>query len=157
MEQRAKEMGKAGPASVYRSFINSMKDKTKEMQEDWSNKYKKSIDCNNPKGFSQKAHCQARKLRQSGKETKSQPVNEMMKKEMRFCPKCEKMETKSECVYGPNYWEKYATPMKQEDVPVNNVGGGQIAGVGVGAQGEPGITKKKRQMLFGDFIRRKMN
>ena len=93
MEQRAKEMGKAGPASVYRSFINSMKDKTKEMQEDWSNKYKKSIDCNNPKGFSQKAHCQARKLRQSGKETKSQPVNEAMKKEMRFCPKCEKMET----------------------------------------------------------------
>ena len=42
----------------------------------WSNKYKKSIDCNNPKGFSQKAHCQARKLRQAGKETKSEPVNE---------------------------------------------------------------------------------
>lgn len=29
----------------------------------WSNKYKKSIDCNNPKGFSQKAHCQGRKKR----------------------------------------------------------------------------------------------
>jgi hypothetical protein len=42
----------------------------------WTNKYKKSIDCNNPKGFSQKAHCQARKLRQMGKKTKSQPVNE---------------------------------------------------------------------------------
>ena len=27
----------------------------------WSDKYKKSIDCNNPKGFSQKAHCQGRK------------------------------------------------------------------------------------------------
>lgn len=25
--------------------------------EDWSEKYKSSIDCNNPKGFSQKAHC----------------------------------------------------------------------------------------------------
>ncbi len=23
----------------------------------WSNKYKKSIDCKNPKGFSQKQHC----------------------------------------------------------------------------------------------------
>ena len=23
----------------------------------WSKKYKRSIDCNNPKGFSQKAHC----------------------------------------------------------------------------------------------------
>jgi len=29
----------------------------------WSSKYKKSIDCNNPKGFSQKAHCQGRKKR----------------------------------------------------------------------------------------------
>ena len=29
--------------------------------EKWSDKYKKSIDCNNPKGFSQRAHCQGRK------------------------------------------------------------------------------------------------
>ena len=29
--------------------------------EGWSDKYKKSIDCNNPKGFSQKAHCAGRK------------------------------------------------------------------------------------------------
>ena len=28
------------------------------MREGWSDKYKKSIDCDNPKGFSQKAHCQ---------------------------------------------------------------------------------------------------
>jgi len=32
-----------------------------EIEEKWSEKYKKSIDCNNPKGFSQKAHCQGRK------------------------------------------------------------------------------------------------
>ena len=31
--------------------------------EKWSKKYKKSIDCNNPKGFSQKAHCAGRKKR----------------------------------------------------------------------------------------------
>jgi hypothetical protein len=31
--------------------------------EKWSNKYKRSINCNNPKGFSQKAHCQGRKKR----------------------------------------------------------------------------------------------
>ncbi len=131
MEQRAKVIGKAGAAAVYRSFINSMKDKTEEMREatdlkdrfkkyikptvkttpkmeridnpagrttdhveykvtgptgmirrfkskteaqahyssfteqemweTWSQKYKKSIDCSNPKGFSQKAHCQGRK------------------------------------------------------------------------------------------------
>ena len=29
--------------------------------EGWSNKYKRSINCNNPKGFSQKAHCAGRK------------------------------------------------------------------------------------------------
>ena len=32
-----------------------------EMKEKWSEKYKKSINCNNPKGFSQRAHCQGRK------------------------------------------------------------------------------------------------
>ena len=30
-------------------------------KEGWSDKYKKSIDCNNPKGFSQRAHCQSKK------------------------------------------------------------------------------------------------
>ena len=29
----------------------------------WSEKYKKSINCNNPKGFSQKAHCAGKKKR----------------------------------------------------------------------------------------------
>ena len=33
------------------------------VKEGWSAKYKKSIDCNNPKGFSQKAHCAGRKKR----------------------------------------------------------------------------------------------
>ncbi len=42
--------------------------------EKWTMKYKKSIDCNNPKGFSQKAHCAARKKRRSGGNTKSEPV-----------------------------------------------------------------------------------
>lgn len=33
----------------------------KKVNEKWSDKYKRSIDCNNPKGFSQRAHCQGRK------------------------------------------------------------------------------------------------
>jgi len=61
MEQRAREMGKSSEAAVYRKYINSMKKKTKKMNEDWSDKYKKSINCDNPKGFSQKAHCQGKK------------------------------------------------------------------------------------------------
>lgn len=86
----------------------------------WSNKYKKSIDCSNPKGFSQKAHCRARKLRQMGKPTESKPVS--------------------------------------EDAPTVNVGGGQVAGLGVGPQGEPGVDlkkKKKKLQSFLTFIKRK--
>lgn len=33
----------------------------RQVTEEWSKKYKDSIDCNNPKGFSQKAHCLGRK------------------------------------------------------------------------------------------------
>ncbi len=29
----------------------------------------------------------------------------------------------------------------QEDAPANSVGGGNIAGIGVGSQGEPGVRK----------------
>ena len=36
-----------------------------DMEEDWSQKYKSSIDCNNPKGFSQKAHCDGKKKNES--------------------------------------------------------------------------------------------
>jgi hypothetical protein len=48
-------------------YINSLKEfddeesTSQETNEKWSEKYKKSIDCNNPKGFSQRAHCQGRK------------------------------------------------------------------------------------------------
>jgi len=43
--------------------INKIKDSINkaEVSEKWSEKYKKSIDCNNPKGFSQRAHCQGKK------------------------------------------------------------------------------------------------
>lgn len=46
--------------------------------ETWSKKYKRSINCSNPKGFSQKAHCAARKKRRAGGKTKSMPVREAM-------------------------------------------------------------------------------
>ena len=43
----------------------------KEVNEKWTEKYKRSIDCNNAQGFSQKAHCQGRKKRL--KESKNDP------------------------------------------------------------------------------------
>ncbi len=43
-------------------FVPSNKTKT-EIEEKWTKKYKRSINCNAPKGFSQRAHCQGRKKR----------------------------------------------------------------------------------------------
>jgi hypothetical protein len=47
-------------AGTMRPFLKAQKKKTVK-KEKWSKKYKDSIDCNNPKGFSQKAHCQGKK------------------------------------------------------------------------------------------------
>lgn len=38
-----------------------MKSFKQYISENWSREYKKSINCNRPKGFSQRAHCQGRK------------------------------------------------------------------------------------------------
>jgi len=38
-----------------------------EKQSKWTQKYKDSIDCSNPKGFSQKAHCQGLKKKKKSK------------------------------------------------------------------------------------------
>ena len=65
-------------------------------------------------------------------------------------------EFKKECVAG-YYWcntDKMCKPLK-EDAPVNNVGGGAVAGLGVGPQGEPGVKKKKKVASFISFMRRK--
>ncbi len=50
--------------------------------EKWSNKYKKSIDCSNAKGFSQKAHCAGRRKRKRGGKTKSRPVESFTENKM---------------------------------------------------------------------------
>jgi RNA polymerase sigma factor (sigma-70 family) len=47
------------------------------VQEEWSDKYKDSINCSNPKGFSQKAHCAGRKKNEDVAEEK-----------VRLDPKC---------------------------------------------------------------------
>jgi hypothetical protein len=46
----------------------------KQFQENWSDKYKKSIDCSNPKGFSQRAHCAGRIKRAKSEKTKSKSI-----------------------------------------------------------------------------------
>lgn len=41
--------------------IMTITSEQEELKEKWSDKYKRSIDCSHPKGFSQRAHCQGRK------------------------------------------------------------------------------------------------
>ena len=38
-----------------------------QIEEKWSDKRKRAINCDSPKGFSERAHCQGKKKRQSGK------------------------------------------------------------------------------------------
>ncbi len=45
-----------------------------------------------------------------------------------------------------------------EDVAANCVGGGQVAGLGVGPAGEPGVTKKKKKnVVLATLSRRNAN
>jgi hypothetical protein len=44
-------------AQDYISCVRDYLQSKEELGENWSQKYKKSIDCSNPKGFSQRAHC----------------------------------------------------------------------------------------------------
>ena len=51
-------------SSQLSKFKKSVGEET-EIDEKWSQKYKKSIDCSNPKGFSQKVHCQGKKKKEA--------------------------------------------------------------------------------------------
>ena len=68
--------------ALYREFQNSQ-----QLDEKWTEKYKRSIDCSNPKGFSQRAHCQGRK-----KNKEIEQVEERKKK---------KRKKSRKSVYGP--------------------------------------------------------
>ena len=119
MEQRAKEMGKTSQAGVYRAYINKMKKITKKKNENvkvnhdgkaapygsgyekveekkWSQKYKKSIDCSNPKGFSQKAHCAGKKKTksESSMDISKEKLTEMILEEY-----CEVLSEKKDACY----------------------------------------------------------
>jgi len=53
-----------------------------ELEEKWSAKYKRSIDCTHPKGFSQRAHCASKKQQ-----------NESTDEMQMTCPDCGMCET----------------------------------------------------------------
>ena len=60
------ELKKDHPQTKFYAWHVSLEGEASEymrenIEEKWSAKYKRSINCNNPKGFSQRAHCQGRK------------------------------------------------------------------------------------------------
>ena len=129
-------MGKKGiddkremPKNEFKKFKKKETKEQDEVTEKWSEKYKKSIDCSNPKGFSQKAHCNGRKKKETKEATGSGssgsyvgPVfggdNEFWEKSRRETPKLkegdiEKVETKEATTTGssggyesPAMWAK---------------------------------------------------
>jgi hypothetical protein len=52
-------------SSQLSKFKKSVQEEETEIDKKWSQKYKNSIDCSNPKGFSQKAHCQGKKKKEA--------------------------------------------------------------------------------------------
>ncbi len=53
-------------------------------------------------------------------------------------------------------YEEFTTKLKllEEEVAVNNAGGGNIAGIGVGPSGEPGKTRRKKIEILKRIVRR---
>lgn len=58
-------------SSQLSKFKKSVQEEETEIDEKWSQKYKNSIDCSKPKGFSQKAHCQGKKKKEAVEATSS--------------------------------------------------------------------------------------
>jgi len=82
-----------------------------DINEKWSEKYKKSIDCNNPKGFSQKAHCQGKKM-----ETKeSMGADSAGSFETKFGGVIRKKD-----LYNPNNFKKYNVNEEEEVTEVTD-------------------------------------
>ena len=76
------------------------------------NKGKSTTNPNERDAFLKKSGAQLPPLAQKKPSTQMagyQPEGELIEEtDMRFCPKCEKMEVKEECAYGPDYWDTFA-------------------------------------------------
>jgi len=66
---RTKGKDYAPTAKEIQNWIDDNIEKSEEISEKWSKKYKDTIDCNNPKGFSQRAHCQGKKKQDTNEMT----------------------------------------------------------------------------------------
>ena len=76
------------------------------------NKGKSTTNPNEKDAFLKKSGAQLPPLAQKKPSTQMagyHPEGELIEEtDMRFCPKCEKMEVRDECAYGPDYWDAFA-------------------------------------------------
>lgn len=70
-KSETKEATGSGAAGGFVTALSGEMKEKEETNEKWSQKYKDSIDCSNPKGFSQRAHCAGKKKKQEFKEATS--------------------------------------------------------------------------------------
>ena len=100
-----KEGDKTMFGKKYPNCVKNTNEATEELDEKWSDKYKRSIDCSHPKGFSQKAHCQGRKKNEEQLMKESQLkklIREMVEEVMD-----EQQAQQDEC------WECYEAAMQE--------------------------------------------
>ena len=125
MEQRAREMGKSSEAAVYRKYINSMKKKTKKMNEEAVSRAQQKffgIVRAIQKGEAEPTTPETAKAAESmtkkdvkkfaSTKHKGLPEKKEVKEmkgygEERFCELCGKKEYREECSYGPKMWDMF--------------------------------------------------
>ena len=132
MEQRAREMGKTSEAAVYRKYINSMKEKTKKMNEEAVSKAQQKFmgmvratqkgEMKNPSPEVADAAASMKKKDVkdfASTKHKGLPEKKVVKEESRkerFCQLCGKNEYREECSYGPNAWDWFTIDKFSESV-----------------------------------------
>mgnify|MGYP003324428927 FL=1 len=76
--------------TAYPATTDPTKPTIRVAKEGWTAKYKKSIDCDNPKGFSQRAHCQGRKKMAEEKDHEVSMANSQLDKTIENARKLKK-------------------------------------------------------------------
>ena len=90
------------------NHLNKISNETETLTEKWSQKYKRSIDCNNPKGFSQRAHCQGKKKRDLDEYGRTLKMARRQGVGVRF--------PKSAIKANPNRFRNYTKEMNEESL-----------------------------------------
>jgi hypothetical protein len=105
-----------------------------QVEEKWSEKYKRSIDCNNPKGFSQTAYCQGRKKKQVSEEKLKGGKNSAKKSFLK------------DLQTDPDYFEFKKNKMYKDDLSKQD----RSFGAPNAATNDPFIQKKKYSRVKDD-------